>query len=207
MGSRAYHSTVRTQAAAATRAAILDAAEELFHSHGYAPTTIAAVADAAGVAQNTVYVTFGGKAALVVALVERGVHDSAVGHTLADVGASRCGDDVIRITANGTGTTIKRHQRTMSVLYDNVTADPVIADTARDVDAAQRDRLRQIAARLVELDALRDGVNRAAAADALWFYFGPAAWRRLRQMGWSWQRCEHWLADQAATALLRPTSA
>lgn len=207
MATRAYHSTVRTQAAAATRAAILDAAEELFHTYGYAPTTIAQVADAAGVAQNTVYVTFGGKAALVVAMVERGATDPIVARTLADVDTSGCGDDVIRLTANGTGGTLRRHYRTITVLYDNVTSDPVIADTARDVDALQRDWMRRIAGRLVDLGALRAGVTKAAAADALWFYFGPGAWRRLRGIGWSWQRCERWLTDQASSALLQPLDA
>src|SRR5215468_10547878 len=44
---------------------IVRAAHELFVRDGYAPTTLTAVADAAGVAHRTVYVRFGTKAELL----------------------------------------------------------------------------------------------------------------------------------------------
>lgn len=202
MAARAYHSTIRAQAAAATRTAILDAAEELFHSYGYAPTSIAQIADAAGVAQNTVYVTFSGKAGLVVAMVERGANDPIIARTLDDVDRCDHGEAVIRLTATGTGSTVRRHLSTIEVVYDNVTADPVIADAARNLGTLQREQFRQIANRLVELGALREGLNKATVTDMLWFYFGPHSWRTLRRTGWSWQRCDRWLTEQAIAALL-----
>ena len=68
---RAYDSPRRREQAAATRAAILDAALELFEQQGYAATSVAAIAKKAGVALKTVYAAFGTKRGVLVALRSR----------------------------------------------------------------------------------------------------------------------------------------
>jgi hypothetical protein len=41
--------------------------------------------------------------------------------------------------------------------------------------------------------------------DLLWFYFGYSSYfTRHDDNGWSYERAEHWLADQAIAALLSP---
>src|SRR4051812_44483976 len=65
---RSYNSPRRQQQAAATRRAILDAAEKLFDEHGYPATTMDDIATAAGVALKTVYVAFTTKSGLLRAL-------------------------------------------------------------------------------------------------------------------------------------------
>ena len=55
----------RAQRAAATRQRIIKAAYHLFTTRGYAATTMAAIAEAAGVAVQTVYFTFHTKATLL----------------------------------------------------------------------------------------------------------------------------------------------
>src|SRR5689334_18658716 len=62
---RRYDSTRRRQQAQGTRAAILVAAQELFVAKGYAGTTITEIADAAGVAVETVYAAFRNKPTLL----------------------------------------------------------------------------------------------------------------------------------------------
>ena len=57
--------TRREQKALATRRRILEAAEMLFVRDGYAATTIAAIADPADVAVQTVYAVFGTKRAML----------------------------------------------------------------------------------------------------------------------------------------------
>jgi AcrR family transcriptional regulator len=54
-----------------TESAILDSAQHLFLTQGYVPTTLAQVADAAGVATRTVFVRFGSKVALFRRLIDR----------------------------------------------------------------------------------------------------------------------------------------
>src|ERR671934_682944 len=65
---RRYESPRRREQAAATRLAILEAAERLFGERGYAGTSVSAIAAAAGVALKTVYAAFGTKAEVLRAL-------------------------------------------------------------------------------------------------------------------------------------------
>lgn len=65
---RRYHSPRRQLQAAATRRAILDAAQRLFDEQGYPATTMDAIAAAAGVSLKTVYLAFSTKAGLLRAL-------------------------------------------------------------------------------------------------------------------------------------------
>ncbi len=64
--SRATHSHQKAD----RREALLAAARSLFRSHGYAVLTMAQVAEAAGVAKGTVYLSFPTKEALFLALLE-----------------------------------------------------------------------------------------------------------------------------------------
>lgn len=68
---RSYHSPRREEQAKATRAAILDAAHDLFLTNGYAETSIDEIADRARVSRQTVYDSVGDKASLLYAVGER----------------------------------------------------------------------------------------------------------------------------------------
>ena len=67
---RPYRSVLRAEQAKLTRSRILDAAESLFLTHGYGATTIAAIAEEAGVAVDTVYGTFGSKKGVLKSLMD-----------------------------------------------------------------------------------------------------------------------------------------
>jgi len=62
---RRYQSPLRVEQADGTRRRVLAAARELFLTRGYAGTTVSAVAQAAGVSADTVYVSLGGKQGLL----------------------------------------------------------------------------------------------------------------------------------------------
>ena len=64
---RPYRSPLRQGQAASTRLAILRAAGRLFIEHGYVPTSIEAIAEAAGVSRATVFNSVGGKATILKA--------------------------------------------------------------------------------------------------------------------------------------------
>src|SRR5436190_14443587 len=67
---RRYESPVRDEQARRTRRAVLDAAHRFFREHGYAGTTIGAIAGEANVSVETVYKLFGNKAGLVKAVFD-----------------------------------------------------------------------------------------------------------------------------------------
>jgi AcrR family transcriptional regulator len=62
---RRYHSPLRAEQADGTRRRVLAAARDLFLARGYAGTTVNAVAEAAGVSPDTIYVSLGGKQGLL----------------------------------------------------------------------------------------------------------------------------------------------
>jgi AcrR family transcriptional regulator len=67
---RKYNSPLREDQARQTRSKVLEAAYRLFVDRGYAGTTIAAVAEAAKVSPETVYVAFAGKRGLLQGVIE-----------------------------------------------------------------------------------------------------------------------------------------
>jgi AcrR family transcriptional regulator len=67
---RTYHAPQRTEHAVATRRAVLSAARELFTTRGYAATTVAQLAEHAGVNVDTLYAAVGRKPTILRELVE-----------------------------------------------------------------------------------------------------------------------------------------
>ncbi len=70
---RKYDAPRRAEQAARTRRVILAAARDLFATRGYTATTIAAIAQQAGVAVDTIYATIGRKPALMREVVESAI--------------------------------------------------------------------------------------------------------------------------------------
>ena len=69
--TRRYDSAGRREAADRRRAAVVDAASRLFVRDGFAGTTIARIAESAGVSEEMVYKSFGNKVALVRAIRDK----------------------------------------------------------------------------------------------------------------------------------------
>jgi AcrR family transcriptional regulator len=199
-----YNSPRRQQAAAATREAIIEAAQELFACQGYARTTVAQVAEAAQVAANTVYTSVGGKPQLLAAITESGTGDPDVAETLTAVARATDAAEVIRLTAAGTRRVNQRRTKAVAVLLDSAQADPAAAEMLRLTVRYYRDTLATLARRLEDLGAVEPpDLNRAA--DVFWYLFGWTSWRTLiTDLGWSWDEAEQWLAQQGIDALLMP---
>ena len=70
---RAYHSPLRADQAQHTRRRVLESAHQLFIDHGYAGTTVASVAEHAGVSPETIYLSLGGKRGLLEGVIENAI--------------------------------------------------------------------------------------------------------------------------------------
>jgi AcrR family transcriptional regulator len=199
----AYNSPRRQQAAAATREAIIEAAQELFATQGYARTTVAQIADAARVAANTVYTSVGGKPQLLAAITEGGTGDPDVAETLTAVARTTNPAEVIRLTAAGTRRVNQRRAKAVAVLLDSAQADPAAAEMLLVTVRRYRDALGTLARRLQDLGAVEPpDLNRAA--DVFWYLFGWMSWRILiTDLQWSWDEAEQWLAQRGIDALLQ----
>ena len=119
-GTRRYHAPRRAAAAAQTREAILHAAKGQFEAHGWAATTVAAVAADAAVSPKTVQALFGTKAALLAAAV-----DYAIAGDVAEVPVIARQSARAVESAPDAATMLDRH------------ADHVVAINARSAGLAQ----------------------------------------------------------------------
>jgi AcrR family transcriptional regulator len=70
---RKYHSPLRAEQAEQTRRRVLEAAFRLFVERGYGGTTVAAVAEQAGVSPETIYLSLGGKRGLLEGVIEMAI--------------------------------------------------------------------------------------------------------------------------------------
>src|SRR5260370_3978628 len=156
---RRYDATRRLAQAAQTRMDVLTAARELFPERGYAGTTINEIATAAGVAVETIYRSFGSKAALF-----RGVLEAAIAG-----GAERAAmppeqrpavrkmaeePDPRRVLELHAATQPGSHARSGPydrVLREAASADPDLADVCRQLEAQRLTGMSRLAPRLHDL--------------------------------------------------------
>ncbi|MCD0484780.1 TetR/AcrR family transcriptional regulator [Streptacidiphilus sp. ASG 303] len=195
--------TRREEYAQATRRSILDAARRLFAAQGYFATKVEDVAAEARVAPATVYAVAGGKQGLLGELARTWVRHPAM-QASEDCGAvtDEPGDVVRGIAASS-----RRMLDEVGDLVRVVTAaaphDPGAAGQLALAQQALQDAFTAAGRRLGELGALRPGVDDRHAADVLRFYLCYPSFLTLHeQSGWSFDRAETWLAEQACRELL-----
>ncbi|WP_033337847.1 TetR/AcrR family transcriptional regulator [Catenuloplanes japonicus] len=203
MQSAQYHSPRREAAAAATRAAILDAARELFLTDGYAATTLPRIARAAGIAVPTVYTSLGAKAEILAALIEPITTAPTVRDSLDAIAHTGDPAEVLAIVGEGIRQTHEQHRDAIFGLFPQARSEPAAAAVHARILHAYQEALGTVADHLETLGALRPGLTRDDAATLLWFHFGDGAWKALCQdCGWPFDRARDWLVGQAKAALL-----
>ncbi len=208
--ARPYDSPRRRQQAAATRRAILEAAQRLFEAQGYAATSVPAIAEEAGVALKTVYVVFETKARLLRVLWdERLSGDEAVlpvterawyRNVLDEPDAER----KLRLVASQASAVKTRSGALMEVIRNAASVDAEIARLWNDIQTKLHDVSRCIVEQLHEKDALASGLHVATATDILWTLNHPSVWQLLvGERGWTAGQYEQWLGDIFCSQLLR----
>ena len=207
--TRRYESPRRREQAAATRRAILEAAQALFERDGYAATTIAAVAREAGVATKTVYLAFETKSGLLRALwhlLLRGDEDDIPIGERAWYRAMLDEPDPARRLAIGARGARTVKERAGGLLRVIRTAALVDADAAALWDRIESDfHTNQMAiVETVHRDgALRRGLGVARATDILWTLNHPDVWHLLVvERGWTPAEWERWFLAAVREQLL-----
>ena len=196
---RSYSSARRDAQARETRGSILDAAGHLFIAHGYAATTLQAIADQAGVAVQTVYAAFGSKRELMRQLIETTIagDDNPTPVTeRAEAKAVAAEPDVRRraeLDAAFARAIVQRVGPIVRVAEEAAASDPELAAMMERIKAARRDEMLVSASLLAGPEGLRLDPEEAAAT--LYVLYSPhVADMLMRDHGWSPQRYEAWLA-------------
>ena len=208
---RRYESPHRREQAAATRRKIVDVAQALFLERGYAGTTMAAVAGSAGVVVETLYRTFGSKAALFGAVVEAalagGVERAEVPvEERPAIAALIAETDPVRQVALYAGTQPGIHRRAgplLRAVRDAAALDPEVARVWREIEDQRYAGQSRFVGLLASRGTLRDGLTVDEASDVLWAITSLAL-HDLLVLGRSWssERYEHWLVAALTRELL-----
>ena len=206
--TRPYRAPRRAERAAHTRRAILAAARDLFVSHGYTPTTVAQIAQRAGVAVDTIYATIGRKPALMRELVEAALSGTDhpvpaeerdyVQRTIAAATAQQ------KFTAYADGV-VAIHERLAPIflsLRDAAVTDADCATLWTQISERRAANMLRFAADLRSTGEIRADLTDNDVADIIWTMNAAEYYDLLAQRGWTPQRISHWLADAWTRLLL-----
>src|SRR4051794_2391256 len=177
---RTYDSTRRTKQAAQTRAEVLDAAIELFGEQGWAGTTLAAVAERAGVAVETIYKTFGSKKDLLRAAMDVAIVGDAEEIPLAERPEyQRMREGTLEQRAkNGMAMTATIHERSAGVwraIIEAAASDKEIDEARRQLEAGRRTEVAN------SFHAILERPLDTATLDIVWAMLSPEVYLRLTE--------------------------
>jgi AcrR family transcriptional regulator len=206
---REYDASSRKEAAQLTRQTIIEVARRVFLEKGYAAATMPAIAQAAGVALDTVYATVGKKPALFRLLIEMAISGSAGAVAPEEreyVRAIRAETDAakkLRIYATALRSIQEELAPLFRVLQGAASLDPELAELWQNISQRRAKNMRLLAADLAATGRLRRQLSVEKAADIIWSMNSPEFYLLLvEQRGWSSKEFEEWLGDAWIRLLL-----
>jgi AcrR family transcriptional regulator len=187
----------------------VDAAARLFLERGYGPTTVDAIAEAAGVSRKTVFTSVGGKVeALKLAIDWAIVGDDEPVPLLQrpHVQAGLVEPDARRILTDYAADIRVIHSRIAplaAVVQEASGLEPGVRALAEQGKQQRLAGMKFLAQVLADRGALKSDLSAAEAADILWLFNDPAVYQRLVvERQWSQERYQKWLADALISLLI-----
>jgi AcrR family transcriptional regulator len=206
---RPYRSAVREDAARRTRQAIVAAAAELFVTPGYARTSLAAIATAAGVARPTVFAAFGSKAALLREVLDQALvgDDEPVPVAsrpwFAPVWQAGTPAEVLDAYATVCALIGERAGAAFEAVRRAADDAPEAAELWATLQETRRAGARMVIDRVRRVGGLGPGLSKKRAADVLWFWNDPAHHSALvGDRGWAPDVYRDWLSARMRESLL-----
>jgi AcrR family transcriptional regulator len=208
-------SRVRIRAAQAersrvTRGRILSAATDLIAGEGYLHTTMAGIAAEAGVAVQTLYLTFGSKAAILAAALDVAI----VGDDeplpllerpwLAELVAEPDGHRAVQIFVDTASTVIERHYPLYAAIRA-AAADPEVADLLARNKRQRFVTHSTVAAALADKRGYDGELAVQRAAQIIYTLMSQETYGLLVvELGWAMTEWARWVRRQIAAELFPP---
>jgi TetR/AcrR family transcriptional regulator of autoinduction and epiphytic fitness len=207
---RRYEMTNRARDAARTRRRIVEAAARLFRRHGYAATSINAIAAEAGVAVQTVYASMRTKRDILAAVIELTVRGDggevpiAASDRWREMEAEADAHAKLAMFAGIHREICEREAQLFVVLETAAAVDHEIEPLLEDKERFRYEDQARIARSLRRHGHLRPGLSVRKASDIVWALASERVYLALvHDRGWRGEAYETWLTDQLAAALLR----
>ena len=205
---RTYDSSRRRAQARETRRAVVQAAHDLFVEQGYGRTTIAQIAERAGVSSETIYATFKNKATLLHRtwdVTVGGDDEDVVLHDRPEVMAIRAEPDLaerLMMQARFSTATARRMSPFVRSVQGAAGSEPSAAAMA---DEMERQRLNGISVMASEAAATGQlKVSEDECRDIIWSMTDGHLWYQLvLQRGWTDEQYAVWLGRTWIAHLVR----
>ena len=205
---RPYDASRRREQARARRLAVVEAAGELFERDGFRPTTITAIAGHAGVSAESIYKSFGTKAALAKAVFDLVIAGDDEPVPVAErpaMQAVRDEPDLRRKIAMFVAGLAQRQARSAGVqilIRDGRHVDDSLVPVWAKLTGEGLAGMTMLGRNLLETGQLRDGIGLDEVRDVLWNYLSIDHYERLvRTQRWSLERYSRWLAHAITSAI------
>jgi len=197
VNTRSYDSPRRQAQAAATRSSVIDAARDLFAAHGYSATTVAEIAQTAGVSVDTVYTSVGRKPELLLAAIdaELGGSDAQQRGYVKAIQEQQSAKAKLAVYAAAVGRRVPRIAPLQEALRKAGETDPACAKAWQQLVNRRAANMLAFAADLRSTGDLRDDLSDTQVADLIWSTNAAEYWLLLKQRGWSRKRYERLLVD------------
>ncbi|MHB1596108.1 MAG: TetR/AcrR family transcriptional regulator [Streptosporangiaceae bacterium] len=197
-----YHSPLREERAADTRRRITTAALELFGRRGFAGATVAAIAEAAGVAPQTVYATFGSKGAILSALLARLEEDADASGWRERITAATDPRHKLEAFARWSVAMLSTSKQAIAAAQ-GAADDPAIIQLKAEADRHRREALDSLVGQLHRDGALQSQLSQSRAVDKAWLLTGVELYLSATD-GCGWADAEYidWLSELLVSQLL-----
>jgi AcrR family transcriptional regulator len=202
---RVYNSSLRREQAQITRGRILDAASRLFAGRGYRAVTVEEIAEASGVATQTVYAVFGTKIAIARDILWSSFATERIDEALLQARASV---DLEGHFAQGARITRRLNERFAAIVrFMRESGDPALLAEYQRVEDLRFEQIRtQLLAPLRGSPRLRKGISAADAVSSIWALTGTDLYHQLVDgRRWTPSHYEAWLSDALIRTLLDST--
>jgi AcrR family transcriptional regulator len=206
---RSYDASGRREQARTRRRAVVVAAWALFERDGFRPTTIAAVAERAGVSAESIYKGFGTKAALAKAafdFVIAGDDAPVPVSQRSEADAIRAEPDVRRkvmMYSRGLAARQQRSAKVQILIRDGRHTDETLAAVWQQLLTERLNGMTLLGRHVLETGQLRDGIELSEVRDALWTYTAVELYELLvLERGWPVERYAQWIGRAIVAALV-----
>jgi AcrR family transcriptional regulator len=197
---RSYDSSRRKEQARQTQRAVLRAAHDLFVERGYGQTTIADIARAAGVSQETIYAAFKNKATLlhrVWDITIGGDDEDVVFHERPEIQAIRNEPDLAKrflMHARMSTATARRMTPFVRAVRAAAGSEPAAAAMVTEMDRQRYEGMGVMARESAKTGQLK--VSEQQCRDIVWAMTDGNLWHELViERGWTDEQFAAWVGE------------
>ena len=182
---RPYKSKVRERQADDTRRRIVEAAQKLLRSEGYAGMTVEAIAERAKVSAQSVYAIFKSKTGILIALLDQSAFGPDYEELVRQALSASEPELRLRFAARIARQIHEAQSTTFDLLRGAGVVAPELAKLENQREHLRYERQEDMITSLRDAGSLRPELDYKTARDVFWMFTGRDVYRMLvRERGW-----------------------